>query len=201
MFIRTMARSPDSPDDKREAILGAALALFAERGFHGVAVPEIAARAKVAAGTIYRHFESKEAIVNALYARYKQALGASLLSDFPFSSPPRAQFHHFVTRFMAFARREPEALKFLEAHHHAPYLDEPCKALESQMLQPFREFFTQGERAKVTRRGSPEVLGALVWGGLVGLVRAGWEGHLTPDSKAERLAEDALWDAIRRPED
>lgn len=201
MIIRAMRRGGDSPEDKREAILQAALALFSERGFHGVAVPEIASRARVAAGTIYRHFESKEAIVNALYARYKQALGAALLSDFPFAAAPRAQFHHFFTRAMGFARREPEAFKFLEAHHHAPYLDEGCRALESQMLQPFREFFAQGERAKVIRRGSPEALGAVVWGGVVGLVRAAWEGHLSLDSRVERVAEDALWDAIRRHED
>ena len=201
MFIRTMVRGGDSPDDKREAVLQAALALFSARGFHGVAVPEIASRARVAAGTIYRHFESKEQIVNALYARYKQALGAALLSDFPFSAAPRAQFHHFFTRAMAFARREPEAFKFLEAHHHAPYLDAACKGLESQTLAPFREFFVQGERARVIRRGSPEALGAIVWGGVVGLVRGAWEGHLTLDAKTERLAEDALWDAIRRHED
>ena len=33
--------------DKREAILGAALALLAERGFHGTSVALIAERAKV----------------------------------------------------------------------------------------------------------------------------------------------------------
>ena len=47
--------------DKREAVLGAALELFVERGFHGTTVPEIAERAGVGAGTIYRHFASKEA--------------------------------------------------------------------------------------------------------------------------------------------
>ena len=45
--------------DKREAILEAALELFAERGFHGTAVPLIAAKAHVGAGTIYRHFKDK----------------------------------------------------------------------------------------------------------------------------------------------
>ena len=48
--------------DKREAILQAALELFAERGFHGTSVPSVAERAGVGAGTIYRHFESKEAL-------------------------------------------------------------------------------------------------------------------------------------------
>src|SRR5438067_8425981 len=43
--------------DKREAIMSAALELFVERGFYGTAVPEIAERAEVGAGTIYRYFE------------------------------------------------------------------------------------------------------------------------------------------------
>lgn len=185
-------------DDKRECILEAALELFAERGFHGTAVPAIADRAKVAAGTIYRYFESKEALVNALYARYKSALGASLVSDFPFSSPPRAQFHHFFERAIGFAKREPLAFKFLEGHHHAPYLDDESRALEARVLEPARAFFEQTERLHVTRKTAPEALGAIVWGGIVGLVRAGWEGRLRLDPKIETAAEEALWDAIRR---
>lgn len=48
--------------DKREAILAAALDLFAERTFEGTPVPLIAERAGVATGTIYRYFESKETL-------------------------------------------------------------------------------------------------------------------------------------------
>ena len=47
---------------KREAILRAALELFAERTFDGTPVPLIAERADVGAGTIYRYFASKEDI-------------------------------------------------------------------------------------------------------------------------------------------
>src|SRR5215468_3748459 len=71
------------PTDKRDAIMTAALELFVERGFHGTAVPEIAERADVGAGTIYRYFESKEALVNELYRREKQALATRVLSQFP----------------------------------------------------------------------------------------------------------------------
>ncbi|MFO0550709.1 MAG: TetR/AcrR family transcriptional regulator [Polyangiaceae bacterium] len=188
-------------DDKRECILEAALALFAERGFHGTAVPAIAEQAKVAAGTIYRYFPSKEAIVNTLYARYKSALGATLMSDFPFAESPREQFHHFFSRAIQFARREEKAFKFLEAHHHQDYLDQASRDLEERVLEPARVFFEQCERLKITRRSPPEALGAIVWGGIVGLVRASWENRLTIDDKVERIAEEALWDAIRRHED
>ena len=75
-----MSRHERSPrravGDKREAILAAATELFVERGFHGTTVPEIAERAGVGAGTIYRHFASKEAVVNELFRLHKQALTA-----------------------------------------------------------------------------------------------------------------------------
>ena len=72
-ILRLAATVQQSPD-KREAILDAALELFAERTFDGTAVPLIAERAGVAAGTIYRYFDSKEALVNALYRRWKGEL-------------------------------------------------------------------------------------------------------------------------------
>jgi AcrR family transcriptional regulator len=188
----------ERPDDKREAILQAALELFAERGFHGTAVPAIAERAKVAAGTIYRYFDGKEALVNSLYQRYKGALGAYLLGEFPYSGTPREQFHHFFTRSMAFARKERLAFQFLEAHHHRPYLDEQSRAAEERVLEPARMFFQQTERLRVTRPAPAEALGAIVWGSIVGIVRAQWEGHLQLDDKVEAAAEEAVWDAIRR---
>src|SRR5215470_12938535 len=94
--------SRPSPGDKREAILSAALELFVARGFYGVAVPEIAERAGVGAGTIYRYFESKEALVNAIYREQKQAFGAVTISDFPASAPTREQFHTLWNRMASF---------------------------------------------------------------------------------------------------
>ena len=38
---------------KQDAILAAALQLFAQKGFHGTAVPDVAQLAGVATGTIY----------------------------------------------------------------------------------------------------------------------------------------------------
>ena len=42
-----MARAKKVVDDKRQAILDAALSLFADQGFHGTSVPEIARKAGV----------------------------------------------------------------------------------------------------------------------------------------------------------
>lgn len=48
------------PEGTRERILSGARQLFAEKGFDGATTAEIARRAGIAEGTIYRHFESKK---------------------------------------------------------------------------------------------------------------------------------------------
>ena len=110
--------------EKRDAIMQAALELFVERGFYGVAVPEIADRAQVGAGTIYRHFESKEALVNALYRQEKQRFAQTVITSFPAIDRARELFRTLWTRMATFATTNQSSFVFLELHHHAPYLDE-----------------------------------------------------------------------------
>ncbi len=50
----------------RNAILDAAEAVFAERGFHGARIQDIAAHARIAVGTVYNHFEQKDDVLTAL---------------------------------------------------------------------------------------------------------------------------------------
>ena len=57
-------------EEKREQISKAALAVFAERGFHDTTVAEIAQRADVAKGTIYLYFDSKADILIDVFRRY-----------------------------------------------------------------------------------------------------------------------------------
>jgi AcrR family transcriptional regulator len=52
--------------DTREKILNAALEIFSAKGFHGTTVDEIAERAELGKGTVYRHFHSKKGLFSEL---------------------------------------------------------------------------------------------------------------------------------------
>lgn len=185
--------------EKRQAILDAALELFAERGFHGTAVPLVAERAGVGAGTLYRYFESKEALVNALYRHWKVALASSLLEGLPVDQPPRAMFSECYRRLCAFAVNQPRAFNFLELHHHERYLDAESRACDALVLGPIRAFAEQAQRARALKELAPELLIAIVYGAIVGLVRAAEGRHLPmPLEEALRQAEPVVWEAIRR---
>lgn len=54
------------PQARRQAILDAALTVFAGHGFEAARLDEVAARAGVAKGTLYLYFPSKQALFEAL---------------------------------------------------------------------------------------------------------------------------------------
>ncbi len=62
------------PDERRRDILEAATEMFAQRGYDVATVQGIAARAGVAAGTVYLYFPSKEAIADALREDFEAGL-------------------------------------------------------------------------------------------------------------------------------
>ncbi|MCC3297094.1 TetR/AcrR family transcriptional regulator [Arthrobacter caoxuetaonis] len=51
---------------RRAAMLDAAAALFAERGYNGVSIEELGAAAGVSGPAVYRHFSGKPAVLSAL---------------------------------------------------------------------------------------------------------------------------------------
>lgn len=187
--------------DKRRQILDAALEAFAEKGYHGTAVPEVAAAAGVGAGTLYRYFQNKEDLVNEVFRDAKGRLGAALYGGPPEGSDgsPRAWFLDLWSRLVGFSRSEPLAFRFLELQDHVPYLDPKSRESELVVLAPMWLASQELVRRDLTRDLPAEVLMAFAWGALVGLLKAERLGYLRLDDATLAAAGEACWDAIRKP--
>jgi len=82
----------------REKVLAAAVGLFAERGTEG-SLEEVAKRAGVGIGTLYRHFPTRDALVEAAYRNEVAQLRAAadeLLAELP----PDAALEAWMRRFV-----------------------------------------------------------------------------------------------------
>jgi TetR/AcrR family transcriptional regulator, repressor of fatR-cypB operon len=193
---RKRGRPADRSNERRELLMDAALHSFVERGFYGTSIPEIAARADVAAGTIYHYFDSKEALVNELYRMWKTRVAQRVFTAFPAGAPPREQFRVMWQVMMDFATNEPTAFAFIELHNHASYLDAESLAIDRSIKDFGAGIIQQAQRAGLVKAIDVRVLMELIFGAFIGMIRARWEGRITVDDDVARGAEQACWDAI-----
>ena len=184
---------------KSDAILDSALELFESRGYGATPVPMLAERAEVAAGTIYRYFPGKEGVVNSLYQRWKSALAAAILAGLDDDGPANVVFEGIWRRLCGFVHDQPAAFAFVETHHHWPYLDGTSRRISDELDAAMCALVVRWQLAGVVRPGSPELLVAQVYGGLVGVVRT-WRGHGIglPADLADQTIEGA-WNVLAAP--
>lgn len=83
MAVTTSTRA-EAKAARREQLLEVAKTLFARHGFHGVRLDDLAKGAGISAPAVYRHFSSKEAVLEELLvgiSEYLQSGGAEIVGD------------------------------------------------------------------------------------------------------------------------
>jgi AcrR family transcriptional regulator len=106
------------PPATLECLLDAASSLLAERGLGEATTAKVARRAGVAEGTIYRHFATKDALLEAVFARVWSRLAEDLESRLPPRNAPEARLRAFLPAALAAFGDHPEessliAMEFL----------------------------------------------------------------------------------------
>ena len=132
--------------DTRERILAAALEMFSQNGFAGTNIRELSASLGMGKSSLYRHFESKEAIWNALLdemiAYYDARFGSS--EHLP---PVPESLEGLVQMTMQMANltiRDENIIKTRKLLSIEQYRDERAKSLASKhFLTGLTDMFTQ----------------------------------------------------------
>ncbi len=89
-------------DERSDAIVAAAMPLFARKGFAGTTIKDLALAAGVSEALLYKHFPNKEAIYAAILARgFKEAADDKLrfLNEEPCTESLIQHVHFLICRF------------------------------------------------------------------------------------------------------
>lgn len=141
--------------ERRESILTVAKVLFADKGYHGVSVDEIARRLGVSPAVLYRHFDSKEALYEAVLeeisCRRESYVEAVVTSPLDFASVLGA-----MTRVYAESiARDPDYLK-MELHSvlegsavARQFFDNRWKSLTDYIEFSLHELKQQGRELRI----------------------------------------------------
>lgn len=112
----------------KDAIIQASLQLFAERGFDAVSTSMIAERLGITKGALYRHFESKQAIFDAIWDRML-ALDAERAAE---DCVPQKQYEE-----------DAESYRDIEAHNLCTFVNNQFAFwTENEFARDFRRMVT-----------------------------------------------------------
>ncbi|HUQ88275.1 MAG TPA: TetR/AcrR family transcriptional regulator [Vicinamibacterales bacterium] len=141
----------------RDAVFDSAATRFANGGFDGVSVDDIARDAGVNKAMIYYHFADKLALYRAVLADGLSRMGATVRDIAAGPDTPPIKLDRFIEAFVRMTETRPwmPALMLREIAEGAPRLDEDTMSHMRLVITSFVAILTQGQEAGVFRRVHP----------------------------------------------
>ncbi|NBB86724.1 MAG: TetR family transcriptional regulator [Bacteroidetes bacterium] len=179
---------PSTTSTKRDAICDAALELFAERGIDATSTRAIAERAGAAEGTLYRHFSSKDELVDYLFERGAERFRDHLVEHADPDTPPTERLRALVRGVFTFAETHAADFRYLLSMHHTGILQRRDGHYPPPM-RPFIDALEAGIKAGTIRPLPP----ALATGWLIAMAQRAivlLQSGMTPGSRAETIEQN-----------
>ncbi|GGM79969.1 TetR/AcrR family transcriptional regulator [Dactylosporangium sucinum] len=161
--------------DRRETILDSAAALFASKGVAATTVRQIADEAGLLSGSLYHHFDSKEAMVDEIISSYLTDLQARYETVLAREAGSREQLHDLIM----------VSLEVVEAHPHA-----------TEIYQNDVNYLLQFERFSYLRSAGRAVQDAWLRVIQAGIAEGAFRADVDPKI-LYRLMRNSLWLSVR----
>ena len=163
------ASSRNALPGKREAILRAAIRVFARNGYFNSKVADIAHEAGVADGTVYLYFKSKEEILHSIFDTSMEKAIAEAHQLIKGVTDPREKLRRVATMHLARlgANRDLAIVFQVELRGSTKFMEEFSAAGFAEYLSLIRTTFEEGQRAGVFRKNmNAKVVAKILFGAL-----------------------------------
>lgn len=190
-----MSRNESRREQRRAQILDAAIRVFAQHGYHGCRISDIAAEAGIAYGLVYHYFQNKEAVLLSIFEE-KWAVFLEVLNTLA-ESPEMSLQEKLagIVRFMSALYHQNQDLAeviLMELIYSKHFRNPEILDRFDWALKTIQKIFRQGrERGTITQDSNEQLLSLLFLGSLETLF-TGFALQLIPstDNELERIATD-----------
>ncbi len=136
--------------DERRLLLDAGLVVMARNGYQDAAVADILAEADLSTRSFYRHFESKDQLLCALYRREAEAAATRLSAKVRSAPNPGLALQAWIEEIMSFRHHREKAARVAVlgssgAMRAVGYADETRHAAKL-LVAPLEELLAEGKR-------------------------------------------------------
>lgn len=189
--MKVLTQLPTSEIQTRTKILQAAQKLFAKSGYDGTTIRDLAKKAGVAEGTLFRHFTNKKAILIELATEGWVEILTDLLTELSEMSSYKA-VAQVMRRRMLNISHNADMMKvcFLEAQFHPELRDKIQSEVIEKMTDVAEAFFATAMERGVYRQMNPKLV-ARVFLGMFAIAGFSQQTLLEPDASPQAMQEMA----------
>jgi AcrR family transcriptional regulator len=186
------------PEVRREQLLDAATQVFAERGYEGARVEQIADAAQVSPGLLYRHFEGKQ----ELYAEILQLANRELMQHLAQAAAPDRptpeRVREGLDAFFMFVEDHRHLWQMLMKDVLEPEIAEIREQVTTRSVMAVAALAAQDYDADSPREVELEMAAVMIVGSAVSLA-SWWTDHPEVSrAKMVGLAMDVMWLGLER---
>lgn len=194
LFRRSLAETNSGEEDTRSRILQAALRLFAAKGYEGTTTKDLAGKANVAEGTLFRYFPNKKAILIEVATRGWVDILTDLLTELSEMGSYKAVAQVMRRRVLRM-RENSDLLRvcFIEAQFHPELKERIQSEVIAKMTDVAEAFFQTAIDRGIYRPMNPKIV-AQVFLGMFAI--AGFSSETILDANASPFALQEMAEGI-----
>ncbi len=142
----------------RERIITAYMELAYTKGFYNATVDEMAQRAGLSKRTIYRYFNSKDEIVEAVVDRFILMFSTEIESIMSAAKPPEVIFSEVIDCFFRAGHSLMSSHVLRDLNQHYPHLWKKIDELRLRKVQGFFRVFLNNSDPELVRQLNPNIV-------------------------------------------
>lgn len=197
-FIFALTPMSKQISDKHQAILGAALKLLANCGFHGFSMKQLAKEANVAAGTIYLYFKDRETLIAEVHRNILDDFADNVFNELNTKLTLKQQYLLIVQKTWQFCLTNRWATLSKGQFDHLPIevlKDQRINAWTNH-LHPLINLYEQGRETKQIKPLSNDILVALSLEPFIYIATQQLLGLININELELETMMEAAWDVI-----
>ncbi|WP_268898794.1 TetR/AcrR family transcriptional regulator [Brucella haematophila] len=182
--------------DKRKRIIAAASRLIVRDGLQ-CSMAAIAIEARVATGSLYNYFASKDELVREIYADIAQVMYEKLAPETAADLPHEKRVRQYLERYVDFIWEDAERAALFDYLNNNPVLT------LKQTADLFREFLAYtdalilaAQEAGAVRSGSPKLLASFARGAIRHTLKRRRPNPAPLELSERQLIIDMCWSAL-----
>jgi AcrR family transcriptional regulator len=183
---------------RKEQVMLTALQLIKQNGLQSASMADISAQSGVAVGTIYHHFESREALIEALRVHVADQLAQAIVSSVQGKGSTKDKVVALWNNAYGFFAKNALAASFLDQYNSSAIGANAAGLLKVKALAPVLESIKEGIKLNKIRKVEPEWLFEWLMGSVLTTLRVASNKQMTAvGKKSIEGAADMCWAAFK----